>query len=307
MNMKWLFLLAMILSGMHAISVSLGSVENNSTYDESISGTYSFSNWENATDERVDRAVILTAIPAEYMAVVGHLDNLTTERTVQGTVYQVGDFYSKYRHWKVAVAENGMYNVNSAVAAERSIWVFHPKALFFVGTAGGFQGVQAGGYSGVDVGDVVVASKAYDYGCAIVNETTTRAWPEVYRPTYRLMQIAREVAKEEKWKAFTNSSMTVRDPKAVVAPIASGGMLVASNLSDVYWFLQSDYADAVAVEMEGAGFLAAAYANPGVEALLVRGISDKLNDFENLDAELRVKIASDHASAFAFQVLSEIE
>lgn len=58
--------------------------------------------------------------------------------------------------------------------------------------------------------------------------------------------------------------------------------------------------------MEGRGFLEAAHANPRVSALIVRGISDLLNNKSDLDDDARQAVASRHASAFAFEVLSRL-
>jgi nucleoside phosphorylase len=305
--LRCLLWLAVFILIVQTVNPAFGSLQNeNPSAQENVSSYPTLEN-KGLSNDTISRAVILTAIPPEYEAVVGHLDNLSTRITAQGNIYQIGDFHSKNRNWKVAAAQIGMYNINSAEATERSISIFKPDVILFVGTAGGFQGVQAEGYAEANVGDVIAASKVYDYTCAIDRSTGESAWPEVYRPTYRILQIAKYVAQEDAWKMLINRSMTINNPKAVVGPIASGGFLVASNRSEIFQFLQEDYSDAVAVDMEGAGFLEAAYANPGVEALLVRGISDKLNDFERLDIYTRERIASDHASAFAFQVLSEIK
>jgi nucleoside phosphorylase len=96
------------------------------------------------------------------------------------------------------------------------------------------------------------------------------------------------------------------EPAVYISAIASGEKLLAWNRSDVYQLLASDYGNVAAVDMEGAGFLRAAYANPGTEVLLVRGISDMLNDAED-GLSQDAKMAAEHASAFAFEVLASFE
>jgi nucleoside phosphorylase len=81
---------------------------------------------------------------------------------------------------------------------------------------------------------------------------------------------------------------------------------VASTESSVFDLLKANYGDALAVEMEGSGFLEAAHANPEVSTLIVRGISDTLNNKSDLDDDARQDMASRHASAFAFEVLSQL-
>ena len=59
-----------------------------------------------------------------------------------------------------------------------------------------------------------------------------------------------------------------------VAPIAAGEKVVASKQSDIFQFLRTSYNDAIAVEMEGFGFLSAVFAYPNIKAIVIRGISD---------------------------------
>jgi hypothetical protein len=64
--------------------------------------------------------------------------------------------------------------------------------------------------------------------------------------------------------------------------------------------------DALALEMEGYGFLKAAHAHSGLEALVVRGISDLLEGKADADKGGSQERASRHAAAFAFQVLAKL-
>ena len=59
--------------------------------------------------------------------------------------------------------------------------------------------------------------------------------------------------------------------------------------------------------MEGHGFLVATHANSNVDALVVRGVSDLIEGKGKADAEGWQERASQHAAAFAFEVLATID
>jgi nucleoside phosphorylase len=77
--------------------------------------------------------------------------------------------------------------------------------------------------------------------------------------------------------------------------------------SEIYELIQHNYSDAVAIEMEASGFFTACDANKEVESLIVRGISDLLNNKEEADKLGYQEIAAKNASAFAFEVLSKFK
>ena len=96
------------------------------------------------------------------------------------------------------------------------------------------------------------------------------------------------------------------DPRSFIGAIAAGEKVIAETESDLYKFIKTQYNDTLAVEMEGRGFLAAAHANQPVMALIVRGISDLINNKSDIDDSVRQGIAARHASAFAFEVLAKL-
>ncbi|WP_293070891.1 MULTISPECIES: tetratricopeptide repeat protein [unclassified Moorena] len=246
----------------------------------------------------MNRAVILTAIPVEYIAVKAHLSNLQEEEHEQGTVYELGQFSDNGKSWEVGIVEIGPGNTRAAMETERAIAYFDPDVVLFVGVAGGIKDVK--------LGDVVAATKVYGYESGkITLEFEPR--PDVGEASYKLIQRARAEAKKSDWlERLTSVDSTVDSPRVLVAPIAAGEKVVASKNSSTFKLLQKNYGDAVAVEMEGSGLLQAAHANHQVSALIIRGISDLIDSKSEADAAGWQEIAAQNASAFAFEILAKL-
>jgi nucleoside phosphorylase len=241
--------------------------------------------------------VILTALPVEYEAARVYLKDLQ-ENVHEGTVYELGRFPSGDRFWKVAIAEIGMGNASAASAAERAIAYFKPQLVLFIGVAGGLKDVQ--------IGDVVAANKVYGVEYGKVDAKGFKPRPNVYNATHALEQRARAVARRQGWMKRLSLPLSDPPPMALIGPIAAGEKVLASTTSETWNLIKQSYGDALAVEMEGHGFLAALHANQHVEALIIRGISDLIDGKQTADAANSQKLAARHASAFAFEVLAKL-
>jgi len=252
-----------------------------------------------AVDPKViGKAVILTALPAEYKAVRTHLSTLKEVRHPQGTVYEVGHFACPGDlAWEVAIVEIGSGNANAAFETERAIAFFQPSALLFVGVAGGIKDVH--------LLDVVAATKVYGYESG-KEDVTFLPRPDVGESSYSLIQRARAQARNITWRMRLPTGHPESAPQVVVAPIAAGEKVVASTRSATRTFLRAAYSDAVAVEMEGHGCLRASHANQQVATLIVRGISDLIDRKADSDSEGYQAHAAASAAAFAFDVLGNL-
>jgi nucleoside phosphorylase len=247
------------------------------------------------------RAVILTALPVEYLAVRNHLTNPQEEMHPQGTIYERGNFAANGQSWEVGIAEVGAGNAGAAVEAERAIAYFKPDILFFVGIAGGIKDVE--------IGDVVAATDVYGYELGKAEEQQFFTRPKAGKSAYALVQRAKSEARKGDWLQRLANSPTSQ-PRVFLAPIAAGEKVIASRQSDVFRFLRASYNDAIAVEMEGFGFLSAAFAYPDIKAIVIRGISDLIegkNDDAIESEDVRQAKASHHASAFAFEILAKLK
>jgi nucleoside phosphorylase len=157
----------------------------------------------------------------------------------------------------------------------------------------------------VQLGDVVAATKVYGYEAGKVS-ATFRIRPNVANVTYRLEQRIRAEARKPDWLQRIREQIPGRVPRVFVGPIAAGEKILASTDSAEWQFLKEFYDDALAVETEGYGFFQTARANSQVEALVIRGISDLIDNKSEADAAHSQAIAADHASAFAFEILAKL-
>lgn len=244
------------------------------------------------------RAVILTAIPVEYNAIRAHLTNIREDTHPKGTVYEIGHFASNNRKWEVIIAEIGPGNSGSGIEVERAISFFNPTLVMFVGVAGGIKDVS--------LGDVVVGTKVYGYESGKA-EKKFLPRPDVCESSYSLVQRARAEAKKEDWMKRLERDIPQKVPKVFVGPIAAGEKVVASTKSVVFEFLKESFSDSLAIEMEGIGFLRGTHANRSLESVVIRGISDLIEGKSQSDSSGSQEVASRHASAFAFEMLSKID
>ena len=244
------------------------------------------------------RAVILTAIRTEYDAVKRHLRDLD-EQTHRGSVYDWG-YFDAYRDvtWHVHLVEIGQGNDAAAMEAERVIGYVNPSIALFVGVAGGLKDVV--------LGDVIAATDVFNYESGKDTGTGFLPRPNAGASTYDMIQRARAVRRHETWKARCESKH-VQKARAFVDPIVAGEKVLASRRSALYRFLKTNYSHALAVEMEGRGFLRATAANPHVSALVVRGISDLLQKKATTDKRRWQEKAACAAAAFAMECLASYE
>jgi nucleoside phosphorylase/HEAT repeat protein len=241
------------------------------------------------------KALIVTALPLEYQAVREHLKNITQAHSSRGVPYESGEFVGRYSEWNtgiVQLVEAG--NEEAALATQEAMGVFKPELMLFVGVAGGIKDVA--------LGDVVVATKVYGYEYGVAKrQFETR--PDVGRSDDLLVHLASFHAKSDGWLKRLQSP-TPEGIRVFVAPIAAGSAVVKSKQSAIARLLKASYSDALAVEMEGSGFLRAAWRESTTRAIVIRGISDLLGNKQRTDHAGWQTSAAKNAAAFAFELLA---
>ena len=239
------------------------------------------------------RVVILNALAEEFLEVEKHVPNLHQKQHPDGTIYECGRFTRGDAVWDVAIVETGQGNSSAADETRRAIDFFKPDVVMFVGVAGGRKETR--------IGDVVAADKVYNYESG-KDEDIFKPRPEAGRSSYLLEQRARSIARD--WLRLQQQDAS--KPRAFVGPIAAGEVVVASTQSTTAQLIERNYGDALAVEKEGYGFLESARRSRGISAIVIRGISDLIDGKADSDAKGYQPLAAKNASAFAFELLAQL-
>jgi hypothetical protein len=124
------------------------------------------------------------------------------------------------------------------------------------------------------------------------------------RSAHEIQQRAIALRQYENWRKRLDYGLGHADPKIEVGPIAAGSKVVGSARAATSRFISEYYSDALAVEMEGRGFLGAVHINHPVLGGVVRGISDLLSGKSQSDKAGSQELAADVASAVAFEILA---
>jgi len=252
-------------------------------------------------------AVILTALDSELQEVKRHIKPLGFVNHPSGTCYCLGSFYAERTHWIVALAANGKRNIKTAVSTERAINYFNPDAVIFVGCAGGMDGSK--------IGDVVAASRIFDYEAGAGTKKGFRGASQGEAVGYKTEQGLKQLC--ESWKERVQIDKEIIEKEEVkkiildgllrIEPIASGEKTQKTGQTPGLKQISIASRDVAAVETEGHGFLTAAHMNNHDCAIILRGISDKVSDKSKATDKWSQPFASACASAVAFEFLAKKE
>jgi adenosylhomocysteine nucleosidase len=246
--------------------------------------------------------VILTALSLEQEAIVSKLSGVEIyEHTESKTQYKIGYCLSNGNRLKIVVGRSNQTNVNAAIETERMIQHFNPSHILFVGVAGGLKDVT--------IGDIVIGADVYGYERAKVTEEFLSR-PKFAFSSYDLEMKAVDFSNSTEWKtkSFSIANQKFQNQVAVFSgTIASGEKVVASTESDLFKFIKSHISHALAVEMEGLGFLEACRHYPLIKSLIIRGISDLVEGKNLADKEGSQEYAANNAAEFLFGFLDYLD
>ncbi|WP_062428972.1 5'-methylthioadenosine/S-adenosylhomocysteine nucleosidase family protein [Herbidospora daliensis] len=206
--------------------------------------------------------IILTALDLEYEAVKAHLTGVETHRHRAGTLFETG----RIGGCRVVLGLVGTGNQAAAVITERAITEFEPSAVLFVGVAGAL-------WPHIELGDVVVANRAYAYHGLTSEDDGDKARPRAWQTSHWAEQIAHHLVRGNAWTKYLAPGAEI--PKVHFGPIAAGEVVQDSAISAHAKWVRQTYNDAKAIEMEAAGVSEAAHLNGSLPVVVIRGISDR--------------------------------
>ncbi len=256
------------------------------------------------TENALPVAVILTALPLEYLAVEAYLDDIKEDKAEDGTIYGKGVLRSEGQELIVVIREIGEGNTRASSEVNLAFERYRPDVMLFCGIAGSIKDAS--------IGDVVVATKVY-FCESGKGEEDFRPRPDLSQPTYAALEQAKAEAKKNDWLFLLHNKLCSvpgkrpRYHKVYIKPIASVAQVIGSSDAAMIQRIKAHYNDAIAVEMEGFGFLQSCHQHPEMYSLVVRGISDLLDDKAQTDEQGNQEIAAASAAAFTFQVLCSLD
>ncbi len=240
------------------------------------------------------RAVILTTATEEYRAVRAHLRDLREEIDPSGSIYEIGVFEGASGLWDVAIAEVGIGNVTAAMGTELAVLRYRPNVLLLVSIA-------EGNNDEVNPGDVVVPERVLESKPVSFSLGRSRGGAlndaSALHPTYRLLQRARAEARYAAWWE------QLKRKEAHAPPQVRFGTVLSGEVSGITLDALRRR-NALSIDAEAYRVLSALHDHAQIDALIVQGIATVIEDDKPARAR---KMAAQHSSAFAFEILGQLK
>ncbi|MEL6942206.1 MAG: hypothetical protein AAFO82_06020 [Bacteroidota bacterium] len=240
--------------------------------------------------------MILTPIPIEYQGIRNYLHGIHTVEQ-EGIYYEVGHFQGLHHHYSVAIREIGANNTTSSLATEKAVNHFQPSIIILFGIAGGIKDVK--------IGDIVIGECSYDYETGKETAEGSLARPQSTNYDSKLIEFARHVNRQGKWR---QKLLSQHYPSVLFGAVASGNKVVSSTDSLVFRYIKKHLNNSLCLEMEASGFGKVVDQNRDrLRPFLIRGISDLINNKSTTDGEGGQELAVQNAATFLFGFLKELD
>ncbi|MFF7372653.1 5'-methylthioadenosine/S-adenosylhomocysteine nucleosidase [Streptomyces tricolor] len=227
--------------------------------------------------------LVLTALPLEYAALRAYVPERQERVHDKGTRVEIGRLPDS--PWQLAISELGVGADRAAALTAQLIEWLHPEAVLFVGVAGSLK-------DDIEIGDVVVGTQVYEIHGGKQAHDGFKVRPRALPGSHALEQAARSAARD------------LPEVRVHFAPIATGDVVLADARSGIARHIEAHYNDAGAIEMEGSGAAQAAHLSGQVDALVVRGISDRADRHKRrADAGGSQQRAAGHAATVTVALL----
>jgi nucleoside phosphorylase len=244
-------------------------------------------NFENL--KQGPKILLVTAFDKEAAPLQEKL--LDVSLTEIDSYYVTKGYYSTdKRRAEIYIFVAGVGNTPAAVSTTRLIGSLKPELTIFCGIAGGRKEAA--------IGDVVVANLVYNYESGKEHTGGFLNWFSRFSPRPRTVELSRKA--NSLMNAYLSRHPEQEGYKAYFKPIACGEKLLANSKGRPGKSITLTYSDALAVEMEGFGFLSAMVGeeSPGV---LIRGISDRVDKKTEQENH---SLATKNAADFTFRFLN---
>ena len=252
-----------------------------------------------AEGQRAERtAIVLTALPLEYVAVRDRLPSGNERRSSSGARYLETVLSGRDVRWAVYVFEIGMGNAGTASLVSHAVDEFDADLVIFVGVAAGLKPDDQ------HHGDVIVAERVYNaHSGKYIRDSNGRSTmlsrPKSHPTAYKLVHLAREIAR----MPGRGSAETSSRPNVTVGAIASTEAVIADDKSQLFKHILNELSDCVAIDMESFGAYESAYATEAL-VIAVRGISDFVVD-KSRDSDTKWQpVAARNAAEVAADILA---
>lgn len=243
--------------------------------------------------------VLLTALNVEHDAVRDLLTDVEERTCTGGTIFEVGEL-AAHPGRRVALGVTGTGALPAATLTERALTEFSPTAILFVGIAGGLR-------DWLEIGDVVVATKIHSYQGGRSEDDEFLVRPNAWLISHELEQLARRLPRDPRWHAGLPKAVGEHAPAVHFEAVAAGDVVLNSRTSAEAERIRRSFNDAVAIEMESAGFAHAGHLHGRVSMATIRAISDRADGTKNVtDGRGGQRLAATSAAAFATALAAAI-